>query len=63
MTRDWEKQRRSEIRDAAREQKRFEKMRVDNPQPELSLKDRGPEASADGNRADQRRRATELHAA
>ena len=39
MTRDWEKQRRSEIRDAAREKKRFEKMLVDNPQPELSLKD------------------------
>jgi hypothetical protein len=39
VTGDWEKQRRSEIRDAAREKKRFEKMLVDNPQPELSLKD------------------------
>ena len=39
VTRDWEKQRRSEIRDTAREKKRYEKMLVDNPQPELSLKD------------------------
>jgi DNA topoisomerase VI subunit B len=39
VTRDWAKQRRSEIRDAARESKRFEKMRVDNTQPERSLKD------------------------
>ena len=39
VTRDWEKQRRSEIRDAGREKKRFEKMRVDITQPELSLKD------------------------
>ena len=39
VTADWAKQRKSEIRDQAREQKRLEKMRVEKPAPELSLKD------------------------
>ena len=39
VTADWAKQRRSEIRDKAREQKRAEKMRVEQRAPELSLKD------------------------
>jgi hypothetical protein len=39
VTGDWERQRKSEIRDRAREQKRLERMRAQHQAPEASLKD------------------------
>ena len=63
VTRDWEKQRKSEIRDAAREKKRFEKMLVEQRATRAVAQGFGAEASAEGNRADQRKRAIELHPA
>ena len=61
VTADWAKQRKSEIRNKALEQKRQEKMRVEKPRARAVTQRSRAEAPAGSHQADQRRRPAELH--